>query len=210
MSRPTVAAALVSHLASCGVRRGYGGVGDSLNNFVNEIRLHPEMQWIAVRHEEVGAFAAGAEAQLTGRLAACAGSCGPGHVHLINGLYDCHASAAPVLAIAAHIPSHEIGTQYFQETHPERLFLECSHYCEIVSNAGQMPRAAQVAIQTALGRRGVSVMIVSGDTSMQNLEESDGRPQPAFVGRPCVRPSDHDLAPLADMLNAGKRVTLFC
>src|SRR5688572_17188825 len=107
MAHPTVAASLVAQLISAGVRRVYGVVGDSLNAFVEEIRLHPEIQWVGVRHEEVGAFAAGAEAQLTGQLAACAGSCGPGHVHLINGLYDCHASRAPVLAIAAHIPSSE-------------------------------------------------------------------------------------------------------
>jgi pyruvate dehydrogenase (quinone) len=209
IAAPTVASSLVDHLVAAGVRRVYGVVGDSLNGIVDEIRRNPEIRWVGVRHEEVGAFAAGAEAQLTGTLAACAGSCGPGHVHLVNGLYDCQASMAPVLAIAAHIPSPEIGTGYFQETHPERLFADCSHYCEVVSTSGQMPRAAQVAIQTALGRQGVSVMVVSGDTSVERVPHQSV-PRAAFVGRPCVRPAEADLARLANLLNAGRRVTLFC
>src|SRR3954471_21065939 len=152
-----VADELVRRLIEAGVERMYGVVGDSLNPITDAVRRSDgQLRWVHVRHEEAGAFAASAEAQLSGKLVACAGSCGPGHVHLINGLYDAHRSAAPVIAIASHIPSHEIGTEYFQETHPERLFQECSHYCEIVATPGQMPRAAQVAIQTALGRRGVS------------------------------------------------------
>ncbi len=135
MSKPTVAAKVVETLIQAGIHRVYGLVGDSLNSIVNEVRLHQAIDWVHVRYEETAAFAAGAEAQLSGHLTVCAGSCGPGNLHLINGLYDCHRSMAPVLAIAAQIPSSEIGTGYFQETHPERLFVECSHYCEMISSA---------------------------------------------------------------------------
>ncbi len=134
MAKQTVAEQYVDLLARAGVRRMYGVVGDSLNPVIDAIRRHGALEWIQVRHEETAAFAAGAEAQLTGRLAVCAGCCGPGNLHLINGLFDAHRSMAPVLAIAAHIPSSEIGTGYFQETHPDQLFRECSHYCELVSN----------------------------------------------------------------------------
>jgi pyruvate dehydrogenase (quinone) len=127
MSKPTVAAKLVETLIQAKIPRIYGLAGDSLNSIVDEVRRHDALDWVHVRHEEVAAFAAGAEAQLSGQLTVCAGSCGPGNLHLINGLYDCHRSMAPVLAIAAHIPSSEIGTSYFQETHPDRLFVECSH-----------------------------------------------------------------------------------
>ena len=140
MSR-TIAEDLVDTLTKAGVQRIYGIVGDSLNPVTDAIRRSGKVQWVHVRHEETAAFAAGAEAQLTGQLAVCAGSCGPGNLHLINGLYDAHRSMAPVLAIAAHIPSSEIGTGYFQETHPDQLFRECSHYCELVSNPRQMPRS---------------------------------------------------------------------
>jgi len=142
----TVAAKLVEMLVEAGVKRVHGVVGDSLNGIVDEIRRNNKIKWIHYRHEEAAAFAAGAEAQLTGRLAVCAGSCGPGNLHLINGLYDCHRSMAPVLAIAAHIPSREIGTGYFQETHPDLVFRECSHYCEMISSAHQVPRIIQIAI----------------------------------------------------------------
>src|SRR5438046_2053670 len=136
---PTVAEHVVEALVSAGVRRIYGVVGDSLNSIVDAVHHNKEIEWINVRHEEAGAFAASAEAQLTGTLAVCAGSCGPGNLHLINGLYDAHKSLAPVLAIAAQIPSNEIGTGYFQETHPDQLFRECSHYCELVSHSRQAP-----------------------------------------------------------------------
>ncbi|XVQ15709.1 thiamine pyrophosphate-binding protein [Spirillospora sp. CA-255316] len=125
MAKQTVAEQFIDLLVDAGVRRLYGVVGDSLNPVTDAVRRHPSIEWVQVRHEETGAFAAGAEAQLTGRLAACAGSCGPGHLHLINGLFDAHRSMAPLLALAAHIPSAEIGTAYFQETHPDRLFTEC-------------------------------------------------------------------------------------
>src|SRR5271167_3208784 len=136
----TVADQFAETLAIAGVKRIYGIVGDSLNGLTDAIRRHGGIEWIHVRHEEVAAFAAGAEAHLTGNLAVCAGSCGPGNLHLINGLFDCHRSAVPVLAIAAHIPTSEIGSSYFQETQPETLFRECSHYCKLVSDPDQMPR----------------------------------------------------------------------
>src|SRR6201997_1009662 len=144
-----VADLLVDVLAEAGVRRMYGVSGDSLNGITDSIRVRKDFQWIHVRHEEVAAFAAGAEAHLTGELVACAGSCGPGNLHLINGLYDCHRSRVPVLAIAAQIPSSEIGSNYFQETDPKHLFAQCSHYCELVSHPDQIPRVLEMAIQTA-------------------------------------------------------------
>src|SRR6516162_213514 len=162
-----VADVLVETLIGSGVRRMYGVSGDSLNGITDSIRQHDGLSWIHVRHEEVAAFAAGAEAHLTGELAACAGSCGPGNLHLINGLYDCHRSRVPVLAIAAQIPSAEIGAGYFQETHPQTLFKECSHYCELISGANQMPRVLEVAIREAVGRRGVSVVVIPGDVALQ-------------------------------------------
>src|SRR4030081_2915709 len=147
MAKKRVADLLVETLARAGVERIYGVSGDSLNGITDSIRRHERMRWIHVRHEETAAFAAGAEAHLTGRLAVCAGSCGPGNLHLINGLYDCHRSRVPVLAIAAQIPSNEIGSGYFQETHPEQLFAQCSYYCELISVASQMPRVLEVAIR---------------------------------------------------------------
>src|SRR5207249_5047869 len=160
MATRTVAGLLVETLARAGVQRIYGVSGDSLNGITDSIRRHERMRWVHVRHEEAAAFAAGAEAHLTGRLAVCAGSCGPGNLHLINGLFDCHRSRVPVLAIAAQIPSHEIGTGYFQETHPEQLFQECSHYCEMVSQPVQMPRVLGIAMRTALALRGVAVIVI--------------------------------------------------
>src|SRR5246127_1088928 len=162
-----VADLLVDVLADAGVQRIYGVVGDSLNGITDSMRVKNNIEWIHVRHEEVGAFAAGAEAHLTGELAVCAGSCGPGNLHLINGLFDCHRSRVPVLAIAAQIPSAEIGSGYFQETHPQSLFQECSHYCEFVSVANQMPRVLEVAIREAVGKRGVSVIVMPGDVALQ-------------------------------------------
>ena len=152
MAKRTAADQFVEILLAAGVRRIYGVVGDSLNPVVDAVRHHDGIEWIHVRHEEAGAFAAGAEAQLTGRLVACAGSCGPGNLHLVNGLYDAHRSMAPVLALAAQIPSTEIGTGYFQETQPTLTFQECSHYCELVTRPEQ--RVTQIAVQQALGRGG--------------------------------------------------------
>src|SRR5215813_7320748 len=151
----TVADQFAEILAAAGVKRIYGIVGDSLNGLTDAVRRQGKIEWLHVRHEEVAAFAAGAEAHLTGNLAVCAGSCGPGNTHLINGLYDAHRSRVPVLAIAAQIPSREIGSNYFQETHPEIVFRECSHYCELVSTPEQIPRVLEIAIQIALSKRGV-------------------------------------------------------
>src|SRR3981189_2825445 len=144
----TVADQFAETLAAAGVKRIYGIVGDSLNGLTDSIRRQGKIEWVRVGHEEVAAFAAGADAHVTGELAVCAGSCGPGNLHLINGLFDCHRSSVPVLAIAAHIPSSEIGSDYFQETHPEFLFQGCSYYCQLVSTPAQMPRALETAMTT--------------------------------------------------------------
>src|ERR1700736_5239974 len=194
----TVAEDLVDTLARAGVQRMYGVVGDSLNPVTDALRRNGRIKWVDVRHEETAAFAAGAEAQLTGQLGVCAGSCGPGNLHLINGLYDAHRSMAPVLAIAAHIPSSEIGTGYFQETHPDQLFRECSHYCELISNPRQMPRVLQSAMQHAVSKRGVSVIVLSGDVAA--MESSATAAHGLVTAAPLVRPADADLARLADLL----------
>src|SRR5215471_8623841 len=168
MAGKNVADLLIDVLVQAGVTRIYGVPGDSLNGVTEAIRRQQKIQWVHVRHEETAAFAAGAEAHLTGKLAVCAGSCGPGNLHLINGLYDCHRSRVPVLALAAQIPSHEIGSNYFQETHPEHLFAQCSHYCEFVSHPAQMPRILEIAIQTAESQRGVSVIAIPGDVALRD------------------------------------------
>jgi pyruvate dehydrogenase (quinone) len=207
----TVADQFAETLAAAGVKRIYGIVGDSLNGITDSIRRQNKIEWIHVRHEEVAAFAASAEAHLTGTLAVCAGSCGPGNLHLINGLFDCHRSRVPVLAIAAHIPSAEIGSGYFQETHPETLFKECSHYCELVSTAKQMPRTVEIAIREAVGKRGVSVIVIPGDVA---LEPAIDAPAPASLDllpvEPVVVPQPASLQALADLLNGASRVTLLC
>ncbi len=208
MSR-TIAEDLIGTLEKAGVQRIYGIVGDSLNPVTDAIRRSGKIQWVHVRHEETAAFAAGAEAQLTGQLAVCAGSCGPGNLHLINGLFDAHRSMAPVLAIAAHIPSSEIGTSYFQETHPEQLFRECSHYCELISNPRQMPRVLQTAMQHAVSKRGVAVIVLSGDVAAMDVAVETFA-HGLVTSLPVVRPADADLARLADLVNQGRRVTLFC
>src|ERR1700748_3716896 len=161
---------LVEALEKTGVKRVYGVVGDSLNGFTDSLRRRKSIDWIHMRHEEGAAFAAGAEAHLTGELAVCAGSCGPGNLHLINGLFDCHRSGVPVLAIAAHIPSKEIGIDYFQATHPESLFKECSHYVELVSDPGQLPQILNRAIRVAVARRGVAVVVLPGDVALKKLD----------------------------------------
>ncbi len=205
----TISDVFVEHLVQAGVQRIYGIVGDSLNPVVDAVRRNGKLQWIHVRHEEEAAFAAGAEAQLSGNLTACAGSCGPGNVHLINGLYDAHRSNAPVLALAAQIPSHEIGTLYFQETHPERLFQECSYYCELISTPGQMPRILQIAMQTAISKQGVAVVALPGDIAALPMPD-DTLVHAPMTQRPTIRPSDTSIAQLADLINAAQKVTLFC
>src|SRR6201996_4525864 len=166
----TAAHYLAETLEAAGVKRIYGVVGDSLNGLTDALRRRKTIEWIHVRHEEAGAFAAGAEAHLTGELAVCAGSCGPGNLHLINGLFDCQRSGVPVLAIAAHIPSSEIGIDYFQATHPESLFKECSHYCELVSNPAQLPQILTRAIRVAVAKRGVAVVVLPGDVALKPLD----------------------------------------
>src|ERR1700723_2847317 len=198
-----VAELMVEVLSGAGVKRVYGVSGDSLNGFTDAIRSQKQLLWIHVRHEEVAAFASGAESHLTGQLSVCAGSCGPGNLHLINGLYDCHRSRVPVLAIAAQIPSHEIGSGYFQETSPEHLFAQCSHYCELVSQPEQMPRVLEIAMQTAISRRGVAVVVIPGDIALQEAPEQGPRlhfPEP----KPKVSPSDDEIAKLAKILNDSK------
>jgi pyruvate dehydrogenase (quinone) len=207
----TVADQFAETLAAAGVKRVYGIVGDSLNGLTDSIRRQGKIQWIHVRHEEVAAFAAGAEAHLTGDLAVCAGSCGPGNLHLINGLFDCHRSRVPVLGIAAHIPSAEIGSGYFQETHPENLFKECSHYCELISSPAQMPRALEIGIRAAVGQRGVSVIVIPGDVALQEAIEA---PPPKVANllppRAVVSPAVEDVQKLAKLLNEADRVTVLC
>jgi len=207
----TVADQFAEILAAAGVKRIYGIVGDSLNGLTDSIRRLGKIEWAHVRHEEVAAFAAGAEAHLTGGLAVCAGSCGPGNLHLINGLFDCHRSRVPVLAVAAQIPSAEIGAGYFQETHPQNLFRECSHYCELVSGANQMPRALQMAIREAVGKRGVAVVVIPGDVALQPAADA---PRPKAAGllpaRPVVMPVKSDLDSLAALLNGDGQVTILC
>ena len=206
----TVAELMVDTLHAAGIRRVYGVAGDSLNGFTDALRRRADMQWIHVRHEETAAFAAGAEAHLTGGIAVCAGSCGPGNLHLINGLFDCHRSRVPVLAIAAQIPSAEIGRNYFQETHPQNLFQECSHYCEMVANPAQMPGVLETALRVAAGRRGVAVIVVPGDVALMPLP-SEVAPSPFLLpAAALVRPHDADIDTLAGMLDAATRVTLLC
>ncbi|MEU7046644.1 pyruvate dehydrogenase [Streptomyces varsoviensis] len=209
MAKQTVAEQTVDILVRAGVQRLYGVVGDSLNPIVDAIRRNAAIDWIQVRHEEVAAFAAGAEAQLTGRLTACAGSCGPGNLHLINGLYDAHRSMAPVLAIASHIPSSEIGTGFFQETHPDQLFRECSHYSELISSPQQMPRVLQTGIQRAIGQGGVSVISLPGDIAGEQAPERSIE-HAIVTARPSVRPGDAEIEALARMVDDADRVTLFC
>lgn len=205
----TVADVFIDTLEAAGIKRVYGIVGDSLNGLTNSLQKRKTIEWIHTRHEEVAAFAAGAEAQLTGELAVCAGSCGPGNVHLINGLYDCQRSNAPVLAIAAHIPTPEIGGDYFQETHPNILFKECSYFCEVVSSVEQMPRLLRIAMQTALSKRGVAVLVISGDFALQEMRKQARLNWPI---RPHTKiiPAQSILEEIAKRLNAAKKITLFC
>ena len=206
-----VADLIVETLQAAGVSRVYGVVGDSLNGITEAIRARGQIDWIHTRHEESAAFAAGAEAQLTGELAVCAGSCGPGNLHLINGLYDCHRTRTPVLAIAAHIPSAEIGSGYFQETSPTELFRGCSHYCELVSDPAQMPYVLENAVRAAVGQGGVAVVVIPGDVA---LKEAPKRALASRAGlipaKPVVRPADAELEALAALLAASKRTTLLC
>lgn len=203
----TIADLLAQMLANAGVKRIWGVTGDSLNGLNDSLRRMDSIDWMHVRHEETAAFAAGAEAAVTGELGVCAGSCGPGNLHLINGLFDCHRNRVPVLAIAAHIPSSEIGLGYFQETHPQDLFRECSHFVELVTNPAQMPEVLNRAMRAAIGQRGVAVIVLPGDVALQPAP-ADATPTWAPLAPPRLLPADRDLDQLANLLNGSGAVTI--
>jgi pyruvate dehydrogenase (quinone) len=205
----TIADLIAITLADVGVKRIWGVTGDSLNGLNDSLRRLGRIDWMHMRHEEVAAFAAGAEAALTGQLAVCAGSCGPGNLHLINGLYDCHRSHTPVLAIAAHIPSSEIGLGYFQETHPQELFRECSHYVELVGNPEQLPRVLETAIRTAIGKKGVTVVVLPGDVALKPAPEGASIRWSA-TSPPVVAPAASDIQRLTALLSESEATTLLC
>lgn len=208
MAGKTIADYLASTLAQVGVERIWGVTGDSLNGLSDSLRRLGKIEWSHTRHEETAAFAAGAEAAVTGRLAVCAGSCGPGNLHLINGLFDCQRNHVPVLAIAAHIPSSEIGLGYFQETHPQELFRECSHFVELVSNPKQFPRVLDRAIRTAIEERGVAVIVLPGDIALEAVPEATPG-QVSYEVTASVPPATQ-LDALAALLDGAKRVALLC
>jgi pyruvate dehydrogenase (quinone) len=204
----TVADHVISALRISGVRRVYGLPGDSLNGFTDAIRRSGEISWEHVRHEETAAFAAAADAALTGQLAVCAGSCGPGNLHLINGLFDAQRSRVPVLAIAAHIPRSEIGSEYFQETHPQDLFRECSVYRELVSTPEMLPRILEMAMRAAVEESGVAVVVIPGEIFLQKAEASGFQTHPITPTRSVVRPADESLQQAAEILNGAEAVTI--
>ncbi|MGW4095265.1 ubiquinone-dependent pyruvate dehydrogenase [Mycobacterium sp. NPDC004974] len=204
----TIADQVISTLTLSGVRRVYGLPGDSLNGFTDAIRRSGEITWEHVRHEETAAFAAAADAALTGQLAVCAGSCGPGNLHLINGLFDAQRSRVPVLAIAAHIPRTEIGSEYFQETHPQDLFRECSVYCELVSTPEMAPRILEMAMRAAVEENGVAVVVIPGEIFLQRAGETGWTARPVRPTRSIVRPDDESVRRAADILNSAERVTI--
>ena len=208
MAKITIAQQLATTLEQAGVKRIWGLTGDSLNGLTDALRTMDSIEWMHVRHEEVAAFAAGADAAVTGELAVCAGSCGPGNLHLINGLFDCHRNHVPVLAIAAQIPSSEVGLNYFQETHPQELFKECSHFVELVSNPAQMPQVLHRAMRSAILNRGVAVVVIPGDVALQEVDDTF-KPWPALAA-PRILPAPHDLDRLVELLSQSKAVTLMC
>lgn len=205
-----VADVMTEILHTAGVKRIYGVVGDSLNALTESLRKRGDIEWVHTRHEETAAFAAGAEAHITGELAVCAGSCGPGNLHLINGLFDCHRSGVPVLAIAAQIPSEEIGRGYFQETHPDQLFRECSHYCELVSQPEQLPGVMEAAIRAAIGKRGVAVIVIPGDIALADFSAKISSPAALKLAMPHVVPDDEQVDSLITLLGESSKITLLC
>ena len=207
--KQTVAAYIAKTLESAGVKRIWGVTGDSLNGLSDSLNRMGTIEWMSTRHEEVAAFAAGAEAQLSGELAVCAGSCGPGNLHLINGLFDCHRNHVPVLAIAAHIPSSEIGSGYFQETHPQELFRECSHYCELVSSPEQIPQVLAIAMRKAVLNRGVSVVVLPGDVALKPAPEG-ATMHWYHAPQPVVTPEEEELRKLAQLLRYSSNIALMC
>ena len=208
MAKINLAQQLATTLEQAGIKRIWGLTGDSLNGLTDALRNMDSIEWMHVRHEEVAAFAAGAEAAATGELTVCAGSCGPGNLHLINGLFDCHRNHVPVLAIAAQIPSSEIGLNYFQETHPQELFKECSHFIELVSNPEQMPQVLHRAMRSAILNRGVAVVVIPGDVSLLEVEDKL-KPWPALHA-PRTLPAEQDLQRLSEILQDSEKVTLLC
>ncbi|MBI6633712.1 ubiquinone-dependent pyruvate dehydrogenase [Pseudomonas paralactis] len=208
MAKINLAQQLATTLEQAGIKRIWGLTGDSLNGLTDALRSMDSIEWMHVRHEEVAAFAAGAEAAATGELTVCAGSCGPGNLHLINGLFDCHRNHVPVLAIAAQIPSSEIGLNYFQETHPQELFKECSHFIELVSNPEQMPQVLHRAMRSAILNRGVAVVVIPGDVSLLEVEDKL-KPWPALHA-PRTLPAEQDLQRLSEILQGSEKVTLLC
>ncbi|MFV9652900.1 ubiquinone-dependent pyruvate dehydrogenase [Pseudomonas citrulli] len=208
MAKINLAQQLATTLEQAGIKRIWGLTGDSLNGLTDALRTMDSIEWMHVRHEEVAAFAAGAEAAATGELTVCAGSCGPGNLHLINGLFDCHRNHVPVLAIAAQIPSSEIGLNYFQETHPQELFKECSHFIELVTNPEQMPHVLHRAMRSAILNRGVAVVVIPGDVSLLEVEDKL-KPWPALHA-PRTLPAEQDLQRLTEILESSEKVTLLC
>ena len=203
---PTFADHVITTLQASGVQRVYGLPGDSLNGLTDAIRRSKDFAWEHVRHEEAAGFAAAADAALTGRLAVCAGSCGPGNLHLINGLFDAQRSRVPVLAIAAHIPQAEIGSQYFQETRPQELFRECSVYCEMVTTAESAPRVLEMAMRAAVEENGVAVVVIPGEIFLAKIGEVPVTP--VLPTHPVIRPSDDELTRAASILNGANNITI--
>lgn len=204
----TYADQLVDTLEAQGVKRIYGLVGDSLNPIVDAVR-RSSIEWVHVHNEESAAFAAGAESLLTGELAVCAGSCGPGNTHLIQGLYDSHRNGAKVLALASHIPSRQIGGQFFQETHPEILFKEASGYCEMVNSADQGAVITHNAIQSTMAGNGVSVLVIPGDLASAEAENEQFTESVISAGNPITFPDPAEAAALTQAINEAEKVTFF-
>ena len=207
MAKKTLAQHTVDQLVAMGVERIYGVVGDSLNPIVDAVRTTKGIEWIHVRNEEAAAFAAGAEARVTGKLGVCAGSCGPGNTHLVQGLYDAHRDSVPVLAIASHIPSEKIGTGFFQETHPELLFNECSAFCEMVNSGNHGAQMLHNAAQTALAKKDVSVLVIPGDIASQDVTIEATRTLTTTFG--AIQPQASVVEELARLANSAKKITLF-
>ena len=209
MAKKRISDVLIEVLANAGIERIYGITGDSLNSVNDSLRRNGKIAFEHVRHEETAAFAAGAEASLTGKLTVCAGSSGPGNLHLINGLFDCHRNRVPVLAIASHIPQSEVGLNYFQETHPENLFKECSCFCELISNLKQMPEILFRAMNAAVGNQDVAVIVLPGDVAVMETE-IDELPVWHHPRLPHIVPQREDIEEMSAHLEKGERITLFC
>lgn len=203
----TVAEVLVDALASYGVRTTWGVVGDALNPITEAIRRDERVEWIGVRHEETAAFAAGAQAQLTGRLGVCMGTVGPGSIHLLNGLYDAKKSRAPVLAICGQVPTSEIGSSFFQEVNNDVLFSDVAVFAHTITSASQMPQLIEQAVNAAIAKEGVAVLTVPGDVGDLEVDKNCRRPQFAPVASPSAAP-EAQLLEAAKVLQAAERVTL--